>query len=301
MQFRRVKRDISGVVLLDKPIWDSSNQALQRVKHLYLAAKAGHTGSLDPFATGLLPICFGEATKFSHFLLDADKHYQATLKLGITTTTCDIEGEVLTESQVRLTRAEVEQTVSRFLGKSKQCPPMYSALKHEGRPLYEYARAGITIDRPLRDINIYQLEINRLEGDLLEITVACSKGTYIRTLAEDIGSALGCGAHLQTLRRTQTGGFHLAAAHTLESLEQMTATERDAALMKPDSLVSHLPAITLDDDCTFYLGRGQSVWISNNQHVGEVRLYGPNATFLGLGEVQDDGKIAPKRLVVFKQ
>jgi tRNA pseudouridine55 synthase len=297
LQFKRPKRQINGILLLDKPIGFSSNQALQKIKWLLKAAKAGHTGTLDPLATGLLPLCFGEATKFAHFLTDADKTYIATIKLGATTTTGDAEGEVLTTSPVHVTRDEFEAACQQFTGEISQTPPMYSALKFEGKALYEYARAGVEIERKSRHVTIQNIEVNSFAGDVAVISVTCSKGTYIRTLAEDIGKQLGCGAHLIGLRRTATADYLIAQAVTLEQFEAMSEEERLAALAPPDSAVHYLPAITLDDDGAFYLMQGQAVWRSGAVPSGLLRLYNEQQVFLGLGELQDDGKIAPKRLM----
>jgi tRNA pseudouridine55 synthase len=297
LQFKRPKRQINGILLLDKPIGFSSNQALQKIKWLLKAAKAGHTGTLDPLATGLLPLCFGEATKFAHFLTDADKTYIATIKLGATTTTGDAEGEVLTTSPVNVSRSEFEQACQQFTGEVSQTPPMYSALKFEGKALYEYARAGVEIERQARRVTIHSIEVNSFAGDVAVVTVTCSKGTYIRTLAEDIGKQLGCGAHLIGLRRTATANYQIAQAVTLEQFEAMSEEERLAALAPPDSAVHYLPAITLDDDGAFYLLQGQAVWRSGAIPSGLLRLYNEQQVFLGLGELQDDGKIAPKRLM----
>jgi len=297
LQFKRQKKNINGILLLDKPIGFSSNQALQKIKWLLKAAKAGHTGTLDPLATGLLPLCFGEATKFAHFLTDADKTYVATIKLGATTTTGDAEGEVLTTSPVNVSRVEFEQACRQFTGEISQTPPMYSALKFEGKALYEYARAGVEIERQARRVTIQNIEVDSFAGDVAVITVTCSKGTYIRTLAEDIGSQLGCGAHLIGLRRTATADYQIAQAVTLEQFEAMTEEERLAALAPPDSAVHYLPAIALDSDAAFYLLQGQAVWRSGAIPSGLLRLYNEQQVFLGLGELQDDGKIAPKRLM----
>lgn len=297
MQFKRQKKNINGILLLDKPIGFSSNQALQKIKWLLKAAKAGHTGTLDPLATGLLPLCFGEATKFAHFLTDADKTYIATIKLGATTTTGDSEGEVLTTSPVNVSRSDFEQACQQFTGEISQTPPMYSALKFEGKALYEYARAGVEIERKARRVTIQNIEVNSFAGDVAVISVTCSKGTYIRTLAEDIGKQLGCGAHLIGLRRTATADYQIAQAVTLEQFEAMSEEERLAALAPPDSAVHYLPAITLDDDAAFYLLQGQAVWRSGAIPRGLLRLYNEQQVFLGLGELQDDGKIAPKRLM----
>lgn len=297
LQFKRPKRQINGILLLDKPIGFSSNQALQKIKWLLKAAKAGHTGTLDPLATGLLPLCFGEATKFAHFLTDADKTYVATIKLGATTTTGDAEGEVLTTSPVDVSRIDFEQACQQFTGEISQTPPMYSALKFEGKALYEYARAGVEIERQARLVTIHSIEVNSFSGDVAVVAVTCSKGTYIRTLAEDIGKQLGCGAHLIGLRRTATADYQIAQAVTLEQFEAMSEEQRLAALAPPDSAVHYLPAITLDDDGAFYLLQGQPVWRSGAIPSGLLRLYNEQQVFLGLGELQDDGKIAPKRLM----
>jgi tRNA pseudouridine55 synthase len=297
LQFKRQKKNINGILLLDKPIGFSSNQALQKIKWLLKAAKAGHTGTLDPLATGLLPLCFGEATKFAHFLTDADKTYIATIKLGATTTTGDAEGEVLTTSPVNVSRSDFEQACQQFTGEISQTPPMYSALKFEGKALYEYARAGVEIERKARRVTIQNIEVNSCAGDVAVISVTCSKGTYIRTLAEDIGKQLGCGAHLIGLRRTATADYQIAQAVTLEQFEAMSEEERLAALAPPDSAVHYLPAITLDDDAAFYLLQGQAVWRSGAIPSGLLRLYNEQQFFLGLGELQEDGKIAPKRLM----
>lgn len=297
MQFKRIKRPISGVLLLDKPAGLSSNQALQRVKRLFTAAKAGHTGNLDPFATGLLPICFGEATKFSHTLLDADKIYRAVLKLGMTTTTGDTEGEMTSRAEVRLNHTEVERAVGDFVGNITQIPPMHSALKHQGKPLYEYARAGIEIERKPREITIHSIELQRFDGDEAEICVACSKGTYIRVLAEDIGKRLGCGAHLIALERLSTGGFRLQNAHTIEQLEAMTEAQRDQCLLPVDVLLQKLPAVELDEESAHCFRHGQPVWKSSVRMSGMLRAYGPQDEFLGVAENLGDGRIAPRRVV----
>ncbi|MGZ8258275.1 MAG: tRNA pseudouridine(55) synthase TruB [Methylotenera sp.] len=298
MQYKRIKKNISGVLLLDKPLGFSSNQALQKVKWLFQAAKAGHTGTLDPLATGLLPLCFGEATKFAHYLTDADKTYVATLKLGITTNTGDAEGEILSTQTVNVCQTQFEQACHQFVGEISQIPPMYSALKHEGKALYEYARAGVKIERAARVITIHSIALNAFDQDVATITVKCSKGTYIRTLAEDIGAQLGCGAHLIGLRRTATANYQLTQAITLEQFEAMPVEQRASVLLPADSAVHHLPAITLDADSTFYLQQGQSVWRSGVIAKGLLRLYNEQQEFLGLGELASDGKIAPKRLIV---
>jgi tRNA pseudouridine55 synthase len=300
LQYRRPKKNISGVLLLDKPLGYSSNQALQKIKILYQAAKAGHTGTLDPLATGLLPLCFGEATKFAHFLTDADKVYVATVKLGITTNTGDAEGEVLSTKAVNVNKSQYEAACKQFVGEISQIPPMYSALKHEGKAMYEYARAGVEIERAARLITIHSIELNAFEQDVATITVKCSKGTYIRTLAEDIGNSLGCGAHLIGLRRTATANYNIAQAITLEQFEALSPEQRTLLLLPADSAVQYLPALTLDADSTFYLQQGQAVWRSGLIPQGLIRLYSEQQQFLGLGEQQSDGKITPKRLIVSK-
>ena len=300
MQYKRPKKHISGVLLLDKPIGFSSNQALQKIKWLLQAAKGGHTGTLDPLATGLLPLCFGEATKFAHYLTDADKTYVATIKLGITTNTGDAEGEILSTQTVNVSQVQFEQVCKQFVGEISQVPPMYSALKHEGKALYEYARAGVEIERAARQVTIHGITLNTFQLDVAVITVTCSKGTYIRTLAEDIGKQLGCGAHLIGLRRTATANYQIAQSITLEQFEAMSAEQRLSALLPEDSAVMHLPAVTFDDDSVHYLQQGQAVWQSGVIPQGLLRLYSERQVFLGLGELQPDGKIGPKRLIVTK-
>jgi len=298
LQYKRIKKYINGILLLDKPLGFSSNQALQKVKWLLQAAKAGHTGTLDPLATGLLPLCFGEATKFAHYLTDADKTYLATVKLGVTTTTGDAEGEVLSTQSVNVSQAQLAQVCQQFVGEISQIPPMYSALKHEGKALYEYARAGIEIERKARLVTIHNVTLNALVDNIATLTVTCSKGTYIRTLAEDIGRNLGCGAHLIGLRRTATANYDIAQAVTIEQFEALSAEQRIETLLPADSSVLHLPAVTLDGDSTFYLQQGQAVWRSGVIPHGLLRLYNEQQVFLGLGEQLTDGKITPKRLIV---
>ncbi len=276
--------NIDGVLLLDKPTGWTSNAALQKAKRLFNAAKAGHTGTLDPFASGLLPICFGQATKFSSFALHGDKAYRAVLKLGVTTTTGDIEGEVLDIRPVAVTLDAVLQLLPRFSGPLLQTPPMYSALKHQGRPLYEYARAGIEIERPPRAITIHSLDAEKLAGDELTIAVRCSGGTYIRTLAEDIGKALGCGAHLSALRRTASGAFSLDQALSLEALESLDEAQRLAMLLAPDALVAQLPRLDVDADTARQLVHGKQPALPAGCAVrGKIRVYAPQG-FLGLAE-----------------
>jgi tRNA pseudouridine55 synthase len=298
VQTKRIKRNINGVLLLDKPLGFSSNQALQKVKWLLSAAKAGHTGTLDPLATGLLPICLGEATKFAQYVTDADKTYIATIKLGATTTTGDAEGEVLSTSPVNVTQTQFEQACSQFIGEISQLPPMHSALKFEGKPLYTYAREGVDIARQARLISIKNIVLNEFKDDVAQITVTCSKGTYIRTLAEDIGAKLGCGAHLIGLRRTATAGYLLSQAITIAQLEALTIEARDTLLLPIDSAIETLPKVILNANAAHYLSQGQAVWKAGKTSKGDLRLYHENGDFLGLGLLQDDGKIAPKRLIV---
>lgn len=297
MQFKRIKRNVNGVFLLDKPLGFSSNQALQKVKWLFQAAKAGHTGTLDPLATGLLPICLGEATKFAQYVTDADKTYVATVKLGVTTTTGDAEGEVLSTQPVNVTQDQFTNAAQLFTGEISQMPPMYSALKFEGKALYEYAREGVDIARQARLITIKSIVVNEFLADVAQITVTCSKGTYIRTLAEDIGMALGCGAHLIGLRRTATAGYQLSQAMTIEQLEAMPMEARDAQLLPVDSAIAGLPEVALSSDAAYFLMQGQAVWQAGKIPDGELRIYDENKQFLGLGFLQSDGKIAPKRLI----
>lgn len=299
MQFKRIKRRVDGVLLLDKPVGISSNSALQKAKMLFQAAKAGHTGNLDPVASGLLPICFGEATKYSQFLLDADKTYQAEFTLGQTTSTGDSEGEITGSQPVNATREEVERVLQGLVGEISQVPPMYSALKHQGRALYEYARKGVEIERQARLVTVYRLTLEAFDGVRLRVTVQCSKGTYIRVLAEDVGRALGGGAYMSALRRTVTSRFDIADALTLEQLGEMSVEQRDACLLPIDVLVDDLPQVKLDGDSAYYLKRGNPVWLPRQTERGEVRLYEENGAFLGVGVAMDDGKIAPRRLVNF--
>jgi tRNA pseudouridine55 synthase len=290
------RRSIDGVLLLDKPRGLTSNAALQAARRLYRAQKAGHTGTLDPLASGLLPVLFGEATKFSTELLDADKTYAAEIKLGEATTTGDAEGEVVERRAVAATRTEVERALDGFRGAGTQVPPMYSALKRDGRPLYEYARAGRSVDRPARPITIHALTLDVLDGPRLEFTVRASKGTYIRVLAEDIGRALGCGAHLAALRRLAIGPFSVADAATVHALESLDAKARDARLLPLDALVGHLPAVRLEEAAARRFTRGVAVE-APVAGPGRVRVYGPGAAFLGSGIARADGRLQPRRLL----
>ena len=297
MQPKRIKKNIDGIFLLDKPLGFSSNQALQKVKWLFQAAKAGHTGTLDPLATGLLPICFGEATKFAQYVTDADKTYIATVKFGATTTTGDAEGEVLRQAPVTFDLATLKNTCHTFLGDIMQIPPMYSALKFEGKALYEYARAGVEIERKARQVTITKISVEDFANEIATMTVTCSKGTYIRTLAEDIGKVLGCGAHLIGLRRTETAGFTIAQAMTLENLiEKSTQNAPLENLLRPvDAAIQNFPTLQLDQTSAFRLKQGQTVRTTNQTTSGEVRVYDEENHFLGLC-LLEDGKIIPKRL-----
>jgi len=281
-------------LLLDKPAGLTSNAALQAVRRLYNAAKAGHTGTLDPLATGLLPLCFGEATKFSGELLDADKTYAATIRLGITTDTADAEGQVLVERPVQVSLAQLEEALQRFTGEIMQVPPMHSALKRNGKALYEYARQGIELERAPRRVTIHSIALHEFSGDWVSVTVACSKGTYIRTLAEDIGAALGCGAHLQALRRTRIGCLRLEQAVALSALEALAPAQRAALLWPADALLDGLPRADLDSSDAVRLGHGQPVrW---NGPAGRWRAYA-GGSFLGLCELAADGWLSPRRLI----
>jgi len=292
------RRAVNGVLLLDKGTGMTSSAAVQRVRRLYRAQKAGHTGTLDPLATGLLPICFGEATKFSHVLLDADKSYVATIRLGITTRTGDLEGEVTGRQEVRAGRKDVEHALKGFVGEIQQTPPMYSALKRGGQPLYKLARAGTEVPRAPRRVAIRTLELRAFEGAELVLFVTCSKGTYIRVLAEDLGRMLECGACLAGLRREGVGSFRLeSGAVTLERLEMMTPAERDALLLAEDLLVSGLPRLELDTHMALRVSQGQSIAHSDAASSGLARIYGPGGVFLGIAEVKEAGRIVPRRLI----
>ncbi|WP_236208935.1 tRNA pseudouridine(55) synthase TruB [Pseudomonas tohonis] len=300
-QVKRIRRNVSGILILDKPRGMSSNQALQKVRWLLNAEKAGHTGSLDPLATGVLPLCFGEATKFSQYLLDADKGYETLAQLGITTTTGDAEGEVLERREVTVGRADIEARLAGFRGEIKQIPPMYSALKKDGQPLYKLARAGEVVEREARSVTIARLELLAFESAQARLAVACSKGTYIRTLVEDLGQVLGCGAHVAELRRTQAGPFSLAQAITLEELEKAHAEGGNEALdrflLPEDSGLEHWPLIQLSEHSAYYWLHGQPVRAPEAPKFGMLRVQDHNGRFIGIGEVSDDGRVAPRRLI----
>ena len=306
---RRFKgRDVHGILLLDKPSGITSNDALQQVKRIYNAAKAGHTGALDPLATGMLPICLGEATKFSQFLLDADKRYQVTARLGERTDTSDADGQVISCRPVAVTDAQLQQALAGFRGDTLQVPSMYSALKHQGRPLYEYAREGIEVEREARPITVYALELLAFRGDEIELDVHCSKGTYIRTIVDDLGEVLGCGAHVTRLHRSQVARYPSERMVTLEQLqsvfEQCKAEGRppredlDPLLMPMDTAVSELPEVNMSEIVASYVNQGQAVQVPKSPLNGFVRMtVGETREFIGVGEMDDDGKVAPRRLV----
>ncbi len=296
-QKRARGRDINGMLLLDKPAGVSSNGALQQAKHLLDARKGGHTGSLDPIATGLLPLCFGEATKISGFFLDADKRYWTRVRLGQATETGDREGEVLTSCDREVSAERLLLALDRFRGEYEQMPPMYSAIKKDGQPLYKLARQGIEVEREPRPVSVYSLEVQDYRWPLVELTISCSRGFYVRSLAHDLGEALGVGGHVAELRRLGVGSLDIADAVTLEQLEAMPDPEqREAVLIPADRALGHLPAVELSVDATFYLVRGQSVRAGGLPREGWVRLYAEDAGFLGLGEVTDDCRVAPRRL-----
>ena len=305
MARRKKGRHVDGLLLLDKPTGMSSNAALQHAKRLFGAAKAGHTGSLDPLATGVLPLCFGEATKFSQFLLDADKGYESTFVLGVGTDTADADGAVITRaSAAHLTEDSVTQAMVMLTGAIEQVPPMYSALKVDGQPLYKRARAGEQVERAARPVKIYGFELLSFEpGEQvrLGVKVRCSKGTYIRTLAEDLGAALGVPAHVSTLRRCQSGPFALDDCVTPEQLTAVkkagTDTDLDALLQPIESCIQHLPRLSLSEAATFYIRQGQPVLVPNGPQSGMVRIADAGGLFLGVGDMRDDGKLAPKRLL----
>jgi len=298
----RVRRAVDGVLLLDKPTGITSNAAIQQVKRLFSAAKAGHVGTLDPLASGLLPVCLGEATKFSTDAFSADKSYAAEVLLGVTTTTGDREGEVITRKPVDVTREELVAVLATFTGVQAQTPPMYSALKRDGKPLYAYARAGLTVERAPRSITIHGITLLDFAGDRFTINVSCTKGTYIRVLAEDIGAALGCGATLAGLRRTQVGNFGLADAVSLAELEQSPEAQRAHRLLPVDRLADGLPALELETGAVTRILQGQGAQVDIRDDIsGLVRLYGPERRFLGLGELDMNGRLLPKRLVATSQ
>ncbi len=293
---------VNGILLLDKPLGLTSNAALQKVKRLFNAKKAGHTGSLDPLATGMLPLCFGEATRVSQFLLDSDKYYRVTVILGVKTTTGDAEGSVIVQRPVEnVTSERIKEVFQQFQGAISQIPPMYSAVKFQGKPLYRLARQGVEVERKPRIVTIHSLDLMAFSGESFEMAVRCSKGTYVRTLAEDIGELLGCGAHVGGLRRLEVFPYQAEGMHTLEELEAAHAEKGPAALkaflLPIDTSVQHLPPVRLTSSGTFYLRMGQAVMVPHLPMSGWVRLIADDGRFMGIGEITDDGKVAPRRLL----
>ena len=300
MSRKRIKgRPVNGVVLLDKPLEMSSNHALQIVKRLFDAQKAGHTGSLDPLATGMLPVCLGEATKISAFLLDADKLYRFKCKLGSCTTTADAEGEVIESRPFEhIVKKDIERLLPDFTGDIEQVPPMYSALKKDGKRLYDLARQGIEVEREARPVTIHDLSLLSFENGEIELEARCSKGTYIRTLAEDIGEALGCGAYVSELRRLAVGPYDgdMVSLEQLQALSEQGQEALDASLLPIDSGIANWPEVHLDPDSAYYIKLGQPVQVPRAPTDGWVRIY-DDEQFLGVGIIQDDGRIAPKRML----
>lgn len=314
MAKRRKGRPINGVLLLDKPYEMSSNHALQAVKRIYFAQKAGHTGALDPLATGMLPICLGEGTKFSQFLLDTDKTYQVTAKLGIRTTTSDADGDVVSEKPVDISDEQLASALDSFRGTTKQVPSMYSALKYQGQPLYKYAREGIEVPREARDITVFSLELLRFEHDEVDLRIHVSKGTYIRTIVDDLGELLGCGAHVAGLRRLAVGNYPIDKMVTLSQLEDLLEQAKqqdltpsellDPLLLPMQSAVEGMPAVFVDDMSANFLRHGNPVQAYKAPMEGSVQVYigedeqDETAEFIGVGIIDDDGQVAPKRIVV---
>jgi tRNA pseudouridine55 synthase len=299
-------RAVNGILLLDKPLGISSNRALQQAKRLFFAAKAGHTGSLDPLASGVLPLCFGEATKFSQYLLDADKAYQSTFLLGKVTASGDAEGELLeTRDASGVTRSDVEAALESFRGEIEQIPSMFSAIKHQGQPLYKLARQGKEVERKVRRVTISVLELRGFRGGEnpeVDVYLECSKGTYVRSLAEDLGALLGCGGHVTALRRTMAGGFGIDECVTMPALEVLKDNsddaQMDALLLPADAALGAIPLVELTQSSGFYMQQGQPVLVPNAPGSGMVRIALETGEFLGVGEILDDGRVAPRRLVV---
>lgn len=312
MARRRKGRPIDGIILLDKPTGISSNDALQKVKRIYFAEKAGHTGALDPLATGMLPICLGEATKFSQFLLDSDKRYRVIAKLGERTNTSDSDGEVVETRPIDVDMAKLEACIETFRGESDQVPSMFSALKYQGKPLYEYARAGIEVPRESRKITVFEIILHRFEGDEVEMEVHCSKGTYIRTIVDDLGEMLGCGAHVTMLRRTAVAKYPYEKMVTLEQLNELLEQAHrdevsprellDPLLMPMDSAVEDLPEVNMNTELTDLVQHGMPVRVLGAPTEGTVRMTsGEERLFLGVAQIDDQQRVAPKRLVVFRE
>ncbi|NQZ83281.1 MAG: tRNA pseudouridine(55) synthase TruB [Colwellia sp.] len=315
MAKRRKGRPVNGVILLDKPYEMSSNSALQKVKRIFFAQKAGHTGALDPLATGMLPICLGEGTKFSQFLLDTDKTYQVTAKLGIRTTTSDADGEVVSERPVDVSDQQLAIALESFRGTTQQIPSMYSALKYQGQPLYKYAREGIEVPRESRDITVFRLDLLRFEGDEVDLDIHVSKGTYIRTIVDDLGELLGCGAHVANLRRSAVGNYPTDKMVTMEQLETLLeqANEQeispsellDPLLLPMTTACDGIPAVFVDDMSASFLRHGNPVQAVNAPSDGLVQVFlgddVDSGEFIGVGHIDDDGLVAPKRIVVLDE
>ncbi len=299
---RKFTRDVNGILLYDKPIGVSSNKALQEVKRLYKASKAGHTGSLDPIASGLIVICLGEATKVSSYLLETDKYYRATCKLGIDTTTGDSEGDVVRKRKIdNYSDHQIARVLGGYTGRIEQIPPMYSALKHKGKRLYDLARQGLEVERKPRSVHIYKLQAIARSTDTLTLYIECSKGTYIRTLIEDLGETLGCGAHVIELRRLGVGPYRKPQMVTLEMLVDLAQGGKfdvmDTLLLPIDSALTHWPDVRLTGDMTYYARSGQPILVPGAPTEGNVRLYDNDNLFIGVGTILDDGRVAPKRLI----
>jgi len=301
--FKRKKRAVNGILLLDKPAGLTSSAALQKVRWLFEAEKAGHTGNLDPLATGVLPLCFGEATKFSQYLLEADKGYETLIQLGVTTATGDAEGEILARREVKVSEADVQNLLPQFRGQIEQIPPMYSALKKDGQPLYKLAREGKIVEREPRTVCIHRLELLAFDAQKAQVrlSIECSKGTYIRTLAEDIGERLGCGAHVAELVRTKAGPFALSGCHALDDVirmqEEKGSAALDALLLPVDTALQDLPLVKLSTSSAFYWLHGQPVRAPDAPKSGLLRVQDADGNFIGIGEISEDGRIAPKRLI----
>ncbi|WP_286266577.1 tRNA pseudouridine(55) synthase TruB [Thalassotalea atypica] len=309
MAKRRKGRPINGILLLDKPLEISSNQALQKVKRIYFAQKAGHTGALDPLATGMLPVCLGEGTKFSQFLLDTDKTYQVTAKLGVRTTTSDADGEIVTEKAVDVSDKQLLEALDTFRGTTQQIPSMFSALKYQGQPLYKYAREGIEVPREARDITVFRLDLLRFENDEVDLEIHVSKGTYIRTIVDDLGELLGCGAHVSMLRRVSVGSYPRDKMVTLEQLEglleqakqegETLSTYIDPLLVPMNTALEGMPRVSVDEQSVVYLRHGNPVQAQNSPKDGFVQVYVDDTNeFIGVGQINEDGMVAPKRIIV---
>jgi tRNA pseudouridine55 synthase len=296
---KRRGRNVSGVLLLDKPGGITSNEALQKVKTLFFAAKAGHTGALDPLATGMLPICFGEATKFSQYLLDSDKGYQVRAKLGIRTDSADSDGQVIATRDVNVSQRDIEKALQQFRGDIMQVPSMFSALKHQGQPLYKLARQGKYVEREARPVTVYRCELVQFNGDEIELEIECSKGTYVRNIIDDLGERLGCGAHVISLRRNFVAEYPPQAMVTIEQLEadRATGNSLDGHLLPVDSPVMALSEVELDFASAGYFCHGQAIFMPDLVEGEDYRVYDENGQFLGVAQMSDDGMLQPRRLV----